>query len=169
MSTKNRICIIPGSFDPFTLGHLDIVKRASKLFDTVYVAVMVNSEKTGMFGYAERKVIAEASCGDLPNVKVITYSGMLCDLTEALGAEAIIKGVRNMTDYDYEATLAEVNRKLAPDVETVILISKPEYSYLCSAFVRELFKYERSLNGVMHPEAIKAINLITAKESNDRQ
>ncbi len=153
-----KSCIIPGSFDPFTLGHLDLVIRTSKLFDKVYVAVMVNSEKKGYFDFRQRKLIAEASCAQLSNVSVITADGMLAELCKALGVCAIVKGVRNVTDFDYETTLAGVNRNLAPQIETVFIPTSPEYSHVCSAFVREMLKYEHSLNGIVHHDAIKLIN-----------
>lgn len=152
-----RSCIIPGSFDPFTLGHFDIVARASKLFDRVYVAIMTNSEKKGAFDFAQRKLIAEVSCADLANVKVITADGMLCDLCAALGVSAIVKGVRNTTDYDYETGLAGINRFLAPDIETVFIPATPQYSYISSTMVRELMKYNRPLDAILHPDAVKMI------------
>lgn len=159
MVIKMKICVFPGSFDPFTLGHLDIVKRAAVIFDRVYVAIMVNSEKRGAFDFAQRKRIAEVSCADIPNVQVITADGMLCDLCRTLSACAVVKGIRNGADYDYETTLAGVNRHLAPQVETVWIPSSSEYTFICSAFVRELLKYERPLEGVLHPAAIDMIRL----------
>lgn len=148
-----KSCIIPGSFDPMTLGHLDIVARAAKIFDRVYVAIMVNSEKSGGFGFARRKQIAEASCAGLPGVEVITAEGLLVDLCSALGAAAIVKGLRNGADFDYEMSLSGVNKFLARGVETLWLPSAPEYSFISSAFVRELIKYGRPLDGVLHPAA----------------
>ncbi len=152
-----KICVFPGSFDPFTLGHLDIVERAALLFDKVYVAIMVNGQKQGSFDFAMRKKIAEASCEALPNVEVITAEGMLCDLCRALGACAVIKGIRNGEDYNYEASLAQINRFLAPAVENVWIPSSPEKAFICSAFVRELLKYDRPLDGVIHPSATAII------------
>ncbi len=152
-----KSCIFPGSFDPFTLGHLDVVRRAAKIFDKVYVAIMVNSEKKGQFDFAQRKMIAEASCAGIPEAEVITADGLLVDLAGALGTCAIIKGVRNSSDCDYEMMLAGVNNFLFSCIETVWLPTRPEYSFICSAFVRELIKYERPLNGVLHPDAIKLI------------
>ncbi len=152
-----RACIIPGSFDPFTIGHLDIVARASKLFDKVYVAIMVNPEKQGTFDFRQRKLIAEATCTGISNVSVITADGLLADLCVALGACAIVKGIRNSTDLDYETSMAEANHFLAPAVETVFIPASAECSFISSTLVRELIKYERPLGGVMHPDAIKLI------------
>ncbi len=159
-----RACIIPGSFDPFTLGHLDIVTRASKLFDKVYVVIMVNSEKAGSFDFGQRKLIAETSCAGLPNVSVITAGGLLANLCTALGVCAIVKGIRNGTDLDYETSMAGANRFLAPDVETLFLPAKAEYSFVSSTLVRELIKHDRPLYGVMHPDAVKLINSDFKKE-----
>ena len=156
-----KICVVPGSFDPFTIGHLDIVERASKMFDKVYVAIMVNINKTGTFDLATRKKIAEVSCGDLPNV--ITAEGLLVDLCSALGACAIVKGVRNVNDYAYEADLADINRHLAP-VDTVWLPARPSLSFISSTFVRELIKYERSLDGALHPDALHIIEAALIKK-----
>ena len=153
-----KICVVPGSFDPFTLGHLDVVTRASKLFDKVYVAIMINSAKSGTFDFATRKKIAVASCAELKNVEVITADGLLCELVKALGAVAIVKGVRNSIDFEYEMNLAGMNRFIDSSVETVFLPSKPEYSSVSSSFVREMMKYEKPILGLIHPDAIKIID-----------
>ena len=151
-----KICVVPGSFDPFTIGHLDIVERASKLFDKVYVAIMVNSEKTGTFDLATRKKIAEVSCGDLQNVTVITAEGLLADLCSALGAVAIVKGVRSASDYNYEAVFADANRHLT-GIETVWLPARPELSFVSSTFVRELMLHDHKIDAVMHPDSLHII------------
>ena len=153
-----KTCVVPGSFDPFTLGHLDVVKRASKLFDKVYVAIMVNSAKNGTFDFATRKKIAVVSCEELKNVEVITADGLLCDLVKALGACAIVKGIRNSADAEYELNLAGMNRFIDSSVETVFLPSKQEYAFVSSSFVREMMKFERPIIGLVHPDAIKIID-----------
>ncbi len=154
-----RICVVPGSFDPFTLGHLDIVRRASVLFDRVYVAVMVNGQKRGLFDLEQRRRIAEVSCAELDNVEVIASEGLLYELCEQLGACAIVKGVRSVTDYGYECELADINRHLSPSLETVWLAARPELGYISSTCVRELMRYGKPLDGVMHPEAIRIVGL----------
>ncbi len=152
-----KTCVVPGSFDPFTLGHLDVVKRAAKLFDKVYVAIMINSEKKGSFDFAMRKKIAQVSCAELKNVEVITADGLLCELCKALGACAIVKGVRNATDFDYETTLTGINRFLDPDIETVFIPSSAGYAFISSTFVREMIKHEKPLDGALHPDAVKLL------------
>lgn len=158
-----KICVVPGSFDPFTIGHLDVVKRAAALFDKVYVAIMVNSDKTGCFSLATRKKIAEVSCGDLDNVTVITADGLLADLCSALGATAIVKGVRNAADYNYEAIFADANRHLS-GIETVWLPARPELNFVSSSFVRELMRYGHKIDAVMHPDALHIIEADAIKK-----
>ena len=152
-----RACIIPGSFDPFTLGHLDIVKRAAKIFDKVYVAIMINSAKTGTFDFSKRKKIAELSCEGLENVEIITADGLLCELCRALGVQAIVKGVRNSQDFVYEQNMAGMNKFLNSELETVFLPANPELSFVSSTFARDLLKYGKPLCGVLHPDAIEYI------------
>ena len=152
-----KTCVIPGSFDPFTLGHRDMVVRAARLFDRVYVAIMINTEKKGMLDFATRKAVAEVSCADIPGVTVITAEGVLCDLCTALGADAIVKGARDTSDFAYEKQLADINRRICPGLETVILTARPENECLSSTFARDMIKYGRPLDGIIHPDAIKLL------------
>ena len=152
-----KTCVIPGSFDPFTLGHRDIVVRAARLFDRVYVAIMINTEKKGLLDFATRKALAEVSCADIPGVTVITAEGILCDLCTALGADAIVKGARDTSDFAYEKQLADINRRICPGLETVLLTARPENECLSSTFARDMIKYGRPLDGIIHPDAIKLL------------
>ena len=152
-----KTCVIPGSFDPFTLGHRDMVVRAARLFDRVYVAIMINTEKKGMLDFATRKAVAEVSCADIPGVTVITAEGVLCDLCTALGADAIVKGARDTSDFAYEKQLADINRMICPGLETVLLTARPENECLSSTFARDMIKYGRPLDGIIHPDAIKLL------------
>ena len=152
-----KTCVIPGSFDPFTLGHRDIVVRAARLFDRVYVAIIINTEKKGMLDFATRKAVAEVSCADIPGVTVITAEGVLCDLCTALGADAIVKGARDTSDFAYEKQLADINRRICPGLETVLLTARPENECLSSTFARDMIKYGRPLDGIIHPDAIKLL------------
>ena len=152
-----KTCVIPGSFDPFTLGHRDMVVRAARLFDRVYVAIMINTEKKGMLDFATRKAVAEVSCADIPGVTVITAEGVLCDLCTALGADAIVKGARDTSDFAYEKQLADINRRICPGLETVLLTARPENECLSSTFARDMIKYGRPLDGIIHPAAIKLL------------
>ena len=152
-----KTCVIPGSFDPFTLGHRDMVVRAARLFDRVYVAIMINTEKKGMLDFATRKAVAEVSCADIPGVTVITAEGVLCDLCTALGADAIVKGARDTSDFAYEKQLADISRRICPGLETVLLTARPENECLSSTFARDMIKYGRPLDGIIHPDAIKLL------------
>lgn len=152
-----KTCVIPGSFDPFTLGHRDMVVRAARLFDRVYVAIMINTEKKGLLDFATRKAVAEVSCADIPGVTVITAEGVLCDLCTALGADAIVKGARDTSDFAYEKQLADINRRICPGLETVLLTARPENECLSSTFARDMIKYGRPLDGIIHPDAIKLL------------
>lgn len=155
------LALIPGSFDPFTLGHVNLVERTARLFDRVVVAVMVNGAKHdaagGMFTFAQRETIAAASLAHLSNVEVIADSGMLVELAERLGATCLVKGVRGIGDFDYEYSLAQINRRLPPSAETLLMPADSAYDHICSALARDLLRHGRPLNGVLHPAAIAAI------------
>lgn len=133
---KPRIAVIPGSFDPMTVGHLDIIRRASKLYDKIYVAVMINSGKNYMFSIEERQRIAELSCAEFENVEVISDDGYLYKLCQRLGAISIVKGLRNREDFEYEQGMAEFNYEKNPDCETVFLSCSPKYDGVSSTLVR---------------------------------
>lgn len=174
-----RIAVIPGSFDPMTKGHTDIVKRAAAMFDQVAVAVMVNPAKssTQMFTYDERKRIAEASCKAVPNVKVIVSGGMLWELARDLGACAIVKGVRNTSDFEYEQEMAKFNHAHYPDAETVYLPAYDEFCNISSTAVREMLgrtdaeAAAERLSGLIEPCAVDTVKEIFAdkcrKKSNN--
>ena len=133
---KTAIC--PGSFDPVTNGHLDVVRRAASLFDRVIVLVAVNSEKKGLFSPAERCELLRRVTADLPNVIVDSNDGLLADYARKTEADAIVKGLRAMSDFEYEFQMALTNRKLNPGVETVFLTTTAEYMYVSSSLVKEV-------------------------------
>lgn len=149
-----RRAIYPGSFDPVTCGHLDIIGRASRMFDEVVVAVLVNPNKVAMFSIEERvnilrEVIAAESTKYTANIVVDTFGGLLADYAQQQQAQAVIRGIRAISDYDYEQQLALMNRRLAPSVETVFLLSAQEYSYLSSRLVKEVFTYGGNIDGLV--------------------
>lgn len=133
-----RKALYPGTFDPITNGHLDIIKRGSKLFDQLIVAVAEAHQKEAMFNLEERKQLIEASVSGLENVVVGTFSGLLADEVEKLSVEVVIRGLRAVSDFEYELMLALMNRKLNPDFETVFMMPSEQYIYLHSSIVREL-------------------------------
>jgi pantetheine-phosphate adenylyltransferase len=133
-----RLAIYPGSFDPPTLGHLDVVERASRLFDEIVVGVGVNSSKTPLLTAEQRISALSESVRHLPNVRVGSFKGLLIDFALAQGASVIVRGLRATADFEYEFQMAMVNRRLSPEVETVFLMTKWEYSYLSSSIVKEV-------------------------------
>ena len=137
---KYKTGIVPGSFDPITKGHLDIIERAAKLCDKVFVAVMINDQKEYMFTLSEREEIARAACAGLKNVSVISSSGMLYELCRTLGVKVIIKGVRNEIDREYELKMAEYNAAHNPDATTLLLDANEELTNVSSTAVREMIK-----------------------------
>jgi pantetheine-phosphate adenylyltransferase len=136
-----RIGIYPGSFDPVTMGHLDIIMRASKLVDKLIIGVLQNSAKSPLFTTDERVVLLEEVTKDIPNVTVESYQGLLVDYAELKQANVIVRGLRAITDFEYELQLAQTNHKLNPRVDTVFLTTSVEYAYLSSSTVREIARY----------------------------
>ena len=133
-----KIAVCPGSFDPITFGHLDLVRRASGMFDRVIVAVLKNSAKQCTFSVAERVAMIEDSVRGLPNVTAASFDGLLADYTRIVNARVIVKGLRAMSDFEYEFQMALINQKINPDVETVFLSSRSEYMFMSSNIVREI-------------------------------
>ncbi|ARV10346.1 pantetheine-phosphate adenylyltransferase [Winogradskyella sp. PC-19] len=131
--------IFPGSFDPITLGHYDIINRGIKLFDEVVVAIGVNAEKKYMFSLEERKVFIEQSFKNEPKVKVVTYKGLTIDFCKEINAEFILRGLRNPADFEFEKAIAHTNRKLSK-IETVFLLTAANTSYISSSIVRDVIR-----------------------------
>lgn len=138
MQMNERIAICPGSFDPITFGHIDIITRASAMFDKIIVVVMKNNNKTSSFSSKERKEFIIKSVGNLKNVEVDVYDGLLADYAKQKNACAIIKGLRAMSDFEYEFQMALTNKKLNPQVETIFLTTSAENMYLSSSMVKQI-------------------------------
>ncbi len=137
-----KIAVYPGSFDPVTYGHLDIIRRASMMFDEVIVAVMCNSAKTPLFTLDERVKMIEESTKDLKNVKIESFSGLLIDYCKKMDIHIVIRGLRAITDFEYELQIAQTNKELSHnEVDTVFLTTSLEYSYLSSSVVKEIARY----------------------------
>ncbi len=130
--------ICPGSFDPVTLGHLDIIRRASDMFDKVIVAVLYNSKKSPSFSVEERMDMIKKVTSDISNVEVATFDGLLADYARLRGATVLVKGLRAVSDFEYEFQMALANRKLNPELETVFITTKAENMYLASSLVKEI-------------------------------
>ena len=141
-----RIAVCPGSFDPITLGHLDIIRRASALFDRVWVCVMANGEKSrGMFPPQRRLELVRLAVEELPNVEAELWTGLLADYARQRNAGFLVKGVRCGTDFDNEYQMAWINPSLAVELETVLLPARPEFSYFSSTMAREMIRYGQDL------------------------
>ncbi len=151
------VAIIPGSFDPMTVGHVDVIERASKIFDRVIVMVMVNREKKYMFSIEERTEFAKLSCSHLSNVEVMCSEGMLIDVVDELGANVIIKGVRSVKDFSYEQVQAYWNKEHNPKAETMYLPSNPKFKRVSSTMVRKLIDEGKRLDGVLMPAVISRL------------
>lgn len=143
--------LVPGSFDPPTNGHIDVVKRCSNIFDKVVVAVVRNPSKDPLFTSAERKEMLEEHC-PWRNVEVDTFEGLLVDFAKAVGSDVIVKGLRAMTDFDYELQLAQMNRHLS-GIVTMFVATKPELGYLSSSLVKEVARFGGSVRGLV-PDAV---------------
>lgn len=161
---RERIAICPGSFDPVTRGHLDIISRASAMFDKVIVLVMKNVTKNYCFTPEERKLLIEKSVADLPNVTVDVFHGLLADYCAEKNAFAIIKGLRAMSDFEYEFQMALTNKKLNPNVETLFLTTSTENMYLSSSMVKQIAGMGGSIKefvpDVIHDDIVKRLSEI---------
>ncbi len=133
-----RTAIFPGSFDPFTVGHFDVLESALQLFDKVIIAVGYNSSKKGFFAPETRVEIIRQATADMPNVEVCTYSGLTIDLCHQLRVKNIIRGLRTTTDFEMESVIAQANKKMAPDVSTIFIPACQEYSFISSTVVRDI-------------------------------
>lgn len=138
MSTNGRVAVFPGSFDPVTVGHMDIVRRACRLFDRVIVALGINTTKKCLFPAEKRLEWLQVAFGGMERVEVAKYEGLTVEFCRRVGARFIVRGVRSMRDVDYERTVAQLNSALAPEVDTVLLFSAPQYMHISSTVVREI-------------------------------
>lgn len=157
MSTIKRVAVYPGSFDPVTMGHLDIIQRAAKQFDVLIVAVLINRSKQPLFTVEERMELIRQVTAHLPNVEVDSFQDLTANYVRIRNAQAIVRGVRSVTDFEYELQIASTNHKLNPDAETVFMMTNPKYSYLSSSIVKEIAAYEGEIKDLVPPEVEKAI------------
>jgi len=149
--TMRRLGICPGSFDPPTLGHVDVIERAARLFDEVIVAVGVNNSKRPLLSTEQRLAAVKAATAHLPNVRADSFSGLLVEYAASQNAGAIVRGLRATADFEYEFQMAMVNRRLSDKLETVFLMTKWEHSYLSSSIVREVALLGGDYRGMVHP------------------
>lgn len=152
---KTAVC--PGSFDPITLGHVDLVERAAAIFDQVILCVMVNSEKRHMFSLAERLEMARGALAHIPNARAEAYDGLLTDFARERRACALVKGLRVGGDFDWEFQLAQINRQLLPQLDTVLLPARPEHLHISSTMAREMIHHHQSLEGCVPAGALAVL------------
>ena len=150
-------CVIPGSFDPVTRGHTDLIRRAARLFDRVTVVVMVNIRKQGCFSPEERVRLLEKACGEIPNVRVERWEGLLNEYIRQKGERTVLRGVRSGTEYDAETIAAQANRMLNPDMETLLMPASDGYQCISSSTVREIAAFGGDIRELIPPECMKEI------------
>jgi pantetheine-phosphate adenylyltransferase len=153
--SPERVAVYPGSFDPITNGHVDIIARGARLFDRIIIAVLVNSDKRPVFSIEERVETAREVFRTEPTVEVDAFEGLLIDFARQKGASVIVRGLRAVSDFEYEFQMALMNRRLAPDIETVYMMPAAAYTYISSRLVREVFTLGGAVGGLV-PEAVEA-------------
>lgn len=146
-----RVAVVPGSFDPITYGHLDIIERASRVFDKLYISVLKNSSKDGLFDTEERLALIRETTKNLDNVEVVSFNGLLIDFCHTVNARAIIRGLRAVSDFEYEMQLTSMNRKLDSSIETIYMMTNNNYSFISSSIVKEVAKYNGKIEDVVPP------------------
>jgi len=148
----------PGSFDPITLGHVDVIERAAQMFESVTVVIAKNSKKTPLFDEHERLAMATASLVHLPNVSVTVHAGLVVDFASEHGVDVIVRGLRAVSDFEYEFQIALMNRKLQPDVSTIFLMPHERYTYLNSSIIRELGRYRQDISDFVPRAVVDAMH-----------
>lgn len=161
------IAVYPGSFDPITNGHSDIVKRASSLFDTLVVAVYDRPDKNLLFGVEERVELSRKACEDIPNVHVQSFSGLVVDFIHHMKADVMIRGLRANSDFEREFEMALMNRSLAPDIELVCLMTSPRYQFISSSVIKEVARLGGCLEGMVPDHVAQALTRKYAEHIRD--
>jgi len=157
MSAARRVIVYPGTFDPMTRGHEDIVRRALRLFDEVIVAVADNAPKHPCFSLAERVDLASQVLADLPGVSVRSFDGLLVDFVRDAGARMVLRGLRALSDFEYEFQLAGMNRRLNPDMETVFLTPAEQHMFISASMVREIARLQGDVSPFVHPLVVERL------------
>ena len=149
--------VFPGSFDPVTNGHLDLIKRASKIFDRLVVGVLINSAKIPLFSVEERVEMLEELTSEFGNVTVQSFDGLLVDFVKMTGSDVIVRGLRTSQDFEYELPLAQTNYKLSDGTDTIFLATSPEHSYISSSAVKELLRYNADISDMVPAQVYKRL------------
>lgn len=153
----NKICVYPGSFDPITLGHLDIIKRAAELFETVNICILINNKKKYTFSLEERLNMVKAACKDIKNIKVTSSNELLVDYAKKIDAKVVIRGLRAISDFEAELQMANINKQLYPNIETFFMATDPSLSYISSSAVREIAEFGGELSKFVPSSIIENI------------
>jgi pantetheine-phosphate adenylyltransferase len=151
----SRICLFPGTFDPITLGHTDVIRRAVNLFDKLVIGIGVNSAKQPMFSLEQRVSWGQEIFGDDPRIETVGYSGLTIDYCKEIGAQFILRGIRYVSDFEYEKAIADMNRMLAPDIETIFLTCSPLYSTISSTLVRDVIRNKKEESYQFLPKEVR--------------
>ncbi len=157
VASGSRIAVYPGTFDPMTNGHVDLVERAAPLFGKVIVGIAENPAKGPMFPLAQRIALAEEALGSIKNVEILGFSSLLAHFVRDLGGQVILRGLRAVSDFEYEFQLASMNRHLIPEVETLFLTPAEQYSFISSSLVREVARLNGDVSGFVHPAVQAAL------------
>lgn len=157
MSEQGLVAVYPGSFDPLHMGHVDIVNRAVRLFSQVIVAILENAEKRPLLPVEERMELVRRSFAQLPQVSVASFSGLLVDFMRRTGARVVLRGMRAVSDFEYEFQMALMNRRLCPEVETVFLTPQEEYTYLSSRVIKEIWALGGNIRGLVPPPVLATL------------
>ncbi|HZD58859.1 MAG TPA: pantetheine-phosphate adenylyltransferase [Anaerolineae bacterium] len=157
------VAVVPGSFDPITAGHLDIIKRACDIYDKVIIGVVVNPGKKPLFTLEERVEMVKEEVAWNPAIEVDAFNGLLVEFVKMHGARVIIRGLRAVSDFEHEFQMAQLNRKLNPKVETIFMMASPEYAYLSSSIVKEIAQYGGNVNGLVSPNIEALLRRALAK------
>ncbi len=160
-----RLAVYPGSFDPLTNGHVDIIERGGRLFDRIVVAILVNRDKSPLFTVSERVEMARDVFRDQPSVEVDTFEGLLVDYAQRREASVIVRGLRAISDFEYETQMALMNRRLNNAIETVFMMPAEPYTYLSSRLVKEVFALGGSVDGLVPPEVVTRLRETLARPS----
>ena len=152
-----RTAVYPGSFDPLTNGHLDIIRRSSRLFDRLLVSVLENEGKAPLFSVAERMELITRCTRDIPGVEVHSFSGLLVDFMRSVGANVSVRGIRAVSDYEYELQMALMNRELYDGAETIFMLPAVEYTYVSSRLVKEVFRLGGNIESLVPPVVLEAL------------
>lgn len=156
-SLQKRRAVYPGSFDPITLGHVDIIQRISKLYDEVIILVANSADKVSLFSIDERIQLIKKSLGSLKNIKIDSYNGLTVDYAKKVGAQVLVRGLRAVVDFEYELSMGNLNKKINPDIETVLVFASPEYDFISSRMVKDIVKNNGPVDSLVPKSVVEPL------------